>query len=60
MVQRIQISLGLWRPTTRKARRVFPLRPWRPRFGELIQDDTTGRLTALQFAPVKPGSAYLA
>jgi transposase len=81
-VRRIQISLGLWRPKTRKARRVFQLRQRRPRFGELIQidgsphdwfegrgprctlivfiDDATGRLTALRFAPVESGPAYLA
>jgi transposase len=82
MVRRIQISLGLWRPKTRRARRVFQLRQRRPRFGELIQidgsphdwfegrgprctlivfiDDATGRLTALRFAPVESGAAYLA
>jgi transposase len=44
-VRRIQIGLGLWRPKTRRARRVFQLRERRPRFGELIQIDgspTTG------------------
>jgi hypothetical protein len=82
MVRRIQIELGLWRPKTRRARRVFQLRQRRPRFGELIQidgsphdwfegrgprctlivfiDDATGRLTALRFAPVESGAAYLA
>ena len=82
MVRRIQIDLGLWRPKTRRARRVFQLRQRRPRFGELIQidgsphdwfegrgrrctlivfiDDATGRLTALRFAPVESGAAYLA
>jgi len=82
MVRRIQIGLGLWRPKTRRARRVFQLRQRRPRFGELIQidgslhdwfegrgprctlivfiDDATGRLTALRFAPVESGAAYLA
>jgi transposase len=81
MVRRIQIGLGLWRPKTRRARRVFQLRQRRPRFGELIQidgsphdwfegrgprctlivfiDDATGRLTALRFAPVESGAAYL-
>lgn len=81
-VRRIQIGLGLWRPKTRRARRVFQLRQRRPRFGELIQidgsphdwfegraprctlivfiDDATGRLTALRFAPVESGTAYLA
>jgi len=81
-VRRIQIRPGLWRPKTRRARRVFQLRQPRPRFGELIQihgsrhdwfedraprctqivfiDDATGRLTALRFAPVESGGAYLA
>lgn len=81
MVRRIQIGLGLWRPKTRRARRVFQLRERRPRFGELVQidgsphdwfegrgprctlivfiDDATSRLTALRFAPVKSGKAYL-
>jgi len=76
------IGLGLWRPKTRRARRVFQLRQRRPRFGELVQidgsphdwfegrsprctlivfiDDSTGRLTALRFAPVESGAAYLA
>jgi hypothetical protein len=80
-VRRIQIALGLWRPKTRRARRVFQLRERRPRFGELIQidgslhdwfegraprctlivfiDDATSRLTALRFAPVESGKAYL-
>ena len=82
MVRRLQIGLGLWRPKTRRARRVFQLRQRRARFGELIQidgsphdwfegraprctlivfiDDATGRLTALRFAPVASGGAYLA
>jgi transposase len=81
-VRRLQIGLGLWRPKTRRARRVFQLRQRRARFGELIQidgsphdwfegraprctlivfiDDATGRLTALRFAPVESGAAYLA
>lgn len=81
MVRRIQIGLRLWRPKTRRARRVFQLRERRPRFGELIQidgsphdwfegraprctlivfiDDATSRLTALHFAPVESGKAYL-
>jgi transposase len=81
MVRRIQIGLCLWRPKTRRARRVFRLRERRPRFGELIQidgsphdwfegraprctlivfiDDATSRLTALRFAPVESGKAYL-
>ena len=80
-VRRIQIGLGLWRPKTRRARRVFQLRERRARFGELIQidgsphdwfegrgprcalivfiDDATSRLTALRFAPVESGKAYL-
>ena len=80
-VRRIQIGLGLWRPKTRRARRVFQLRERRPRFGELVQidgsphdwfegrgprctlivfiDDATSRLTALRFAPVESGKAYL-
>ena len=80
--RRLQIDLGLWRPKTRRAKRVFQLRERRPRFGELIQidgsphdrfegrgprctlivfiDDATSRLTALQFAPVESGTAYLA
>ena len=81
MARRIQIGLGLWRPKTRRARRVFRLRERRPRFGEPIQvdgsphdwfegrgprctlivfiDDATSRLTALRFAPVGSGKAYL-
>jgi transposase len=39
MVRRLQIGLGLWRPKTRRARRVFQLRQRRARFGELIQID---------------------
>ena len=38
-VRRIQIELGLWRPKTRRAKRVFQIRPRRARFGELIQID---------------------
>ncbi|WP_428490929.1 hypothetical protein [Rhodopila sp.] len=38
-VRRIQIGLGLWRPKTRRARRVFQLRQCQPRLGELIQID---------------------
>jgi transposase len=81
-VRQMQISLGLWKPKARRAKRVFQLRERRPRFGELIQidgsphhwfegrgprctlivfiDDVTGRLTALRFAPVESGQAYLA
>ena len=39
MVLRMQIGLRLWRPKTRRARRVFQLRERWPRFGELIQID---------------------
>jgi hypothetical protein len=39
MVRRLQIGLRLWRPKTRRPRRVFQLREPRPRFGELIQID---------------------
>jgi transposase len=81
-VRQMQISLGLWRPKARRAKRVFQLRERRPRFGELIQidgsphdwfegrsprcalivfiDDATSRLSALRFAPVESGQAYLA
>jgi transposase len=81
-VRQIQIGLKLWRPKSRRAKRVFQLRERRSRFGELIQidgsqhgwfegrgprctlivfiDDATGRLTALRFAPVESGAAYLA
>jgi transposase len=38
-VRRIQIGVGLWRPKSRRARRVFQLRERRPRFGELVQID---------------------
>jgi transposase len=38
-LRQMQISLGLWKPKTRRARRVFRLRERRPRFGELIQID---------------------
>jgi transposase len=38
-VRRVQIGLGLWRPKTRRVRRVFQLRERRPRFGELVQID---------------------
>jgi transposase len=80
-VRQMQISLGEWKPKTRRAKRVFQLRERRPRVGELIQidgsphdwfegrgprctlivfiDDVTGRLTALRFAPVESGQAYL-
>lgn len=38
-VRQIQIRLGLWRPKTRRAKRVFQTRERRSRFGELIQID---------------------
>jgi hypothetical protein len=38
-VRQLQIAHGLWRPKSRKARRVFQLRERRARFGELIQID---------------------
>jgi transposase len=38
-LRQMQIELGLWRPKTRRARRVFQARERRPRFGELIQID---------------------
>lgn len=38
-IRRLQIAWGLWRPKSRRARRVFNLRERRPRFGELVQID---------------------
>jgi hypothetical protein len=38
-IRQLQIELGLWKPKTRRVRRVFQLRERRPRFGELIQID---------------------
>jgi transposase len=38
-VRQFQIGLGLWKPKTRRARRVFQPRERRARFGELIQID---------------------
>ena len=38
-IRRMQIALGLWKPKSRKVKRVFQLRARRPRFGELIQSD---------------------
>lgn len=38
-IRALQIEHGLWRPKTRRAKRVFSLRERRPRFGELIQID---------------------
>ena len=34
-----QVAIGLWKPKSRRVRRVFQLRDRRPRFGELIQID---------------------
>ena len=39
-VRQIQISLKLWRPKSRRAKRVFQLRERRSRFGGLIQIDS--------------------
>jgi hypothetical protein len=39
-VRRAQIRLKLWRPKTRKQKRVHQLRERRSRFGELIQIDS--------------------
>ncbi len=38
-VRQLQIRLGVWKPKARRHKRVFQLRPRRPRFGELIQID---------------------
>jgi hypothetical protein len=38
-VRRLQMEVKLWKPKSRRARRVFQLRERRPRFGELIQID---------------------
>ena len=38
-VRRAQIRLGLWRPKSRRQKRLHQLRERRPRFGELIQID---------------------
>ena len=38
-VRHIQAALGLWKPKSRRARRVFQLRQRRARFGELVQID---------------------
>jgi hypothetical protein len=38
-VRQLQISSGLWKPKSRRVRRVFQLRERCPRFGELIQID---------------------
>ena len=38
-IRQMQIAQGLWKPKTRRARRVFQLRERRARYGELIQID---------------------
>jgi transposase len=38
-LRQMQVALGLWKPKSRRVRRVFQLRDRRPRFGELIQID---------------------
>jgi hypothetical protein len=38
-IRQMRIALSLWKPKTRRARRVFQPRERRPRFGELIQVD---------------------
>jgi transposase len=38
-IRQLQISLGLWKPKRRRARRVFQLRERRARHGELVQID---------------------
>ena len=38
-VRQLQMALGLWKPKTRKAARLFQARERRARFGELIQID---------------------
>jgi transposase len=38
-IRQLQIQLGLWKPKTRRAKRVFQVRQRRARFGELIQID---------------------
>jgi transposase len=38
-IRQVQIAQGLWKPKSRRVRRVFQLRDRRPRFGELIQID---------------------
>lgn len=38
-IRRMQIALGLWKPKSRKDKRVFQLRDRRPRYGELVQID---------------------
>jgi hypothetical protein len=38
-IRRIQMAMGLWKPKSRRVRRVFQLRDRRARFGELVQID---------------------
>jgi transposase len=38
-IRQLQVGLGLWKPKSRRVRRVFQLRERRARFGELIQID---------------------
>jgi transposase len=38
-IRQMQVELTLWKPKSRRVRRVFQLRDRRPRFGELIQID---------------------
>ena len=38
-IRHIQADLGLWKPKLRRVRRVFQLRPRRPRLGEPVQID---------------------
>jgi hypothetical protein len=38
-IRQMQVAMGLWRPKSRRVRRVFQLRERRPRLGELIQID---------------------
>ena len=38
-IRQMQVQLGLWKPKTRRAKRVFQVRERRSRFGELIQID---------------------
>jgi hypothetical protein len=38
-LRQMQVRLGLWKPKTRRAKRIFQGRERRPRFGELIQID---------------------
>jgi len=38
-IRQMQVPLGLWKPKTRRAKRIFQVRERRSRFGELIQID---------------------